>query len=369
MKLTIFIVSLIVLSNISSCNSSNDKKSELVDPSEKVIDLNESLAYIDRLLEKDPVSPEILFKKAETLFNLQYYDQASETLTRIEKPFNDERYELLEIQLNLQNNKIEEALTSAEYLYNVKGLESIILNEQLAHLYSRKKDYLKAIDHINYCIYKNPDNPKYSYLKGLYYYNFRDTLNAYNHIEKALENGYKEMNGIVLYSDLLMASNKPDEAFELINDNLTEDPYNQSLKNALAKVHNIKRDFNKSKEISFKIINADYQGFEPYLNLADVYLDTYRYDSAIYFAEKALMIDNQINQGYYILGKAHRAKEQVYNAYNAYSKVLEYDPGDPYALAEMRKLENYIAYLQRIKREYESRPVLPTLKPKSIENR
>lgn len=117
------------------------------------------------------------------------------------------------------------------------------------------------------------------------------------------------------------------------------------------------------------MMRKNYQGYEPLLNLADIYLDTYKYDSAIYFAESALTINGQVNDIYYVLGKAHRAKEEVYMAYNAYSKVLEFDPGDPFALTELRKLENYIAYLQRIKREYESRPVVPTLKPKSIDQK
>jgi tetratricopeptide (TPR) repeat protein len=311
---------------------------------------------------------DLLLKKAEILYDLEYFDQSSEVLSKIDEPIKNTNYKILEIQLNLHNNRVDEALLSAENLYNNNGIESIKLNEQLAYLYAEKKDYLKAIDHINYCIEKNASYPKYSYLKGLYYYHFKDTLNAYLHLENALSNGYDQIDGIILYTDLLLASNKPDEALNLVSNNLNKDPDNGNLRNSLAKVYNLMGDFKKSKDISFDLINDSEDEFGPYLNLADVYLDTYMYDSAIYFAEKALEIEDQINQAYYVLGKSHRAKEEVYEAYNAYSKVIDYDPGDPYALSEMRKLENYIAYLQRIKREYESRLILPTLKPKSIEN-
>jgi len=369
MKAGIHILSLIFLVGIMSCGSSDDHRRALIGPAVKVLDLNESLEYIDGLLKKDPSSPELLLKKAEILYELKSFDQSFEVLSQIKKPYKDPRYEILEIQLNFENKRIDEALASAEYLYNTEGVESIKLNEQLAYLYAEKKDYLKAIDHINYCIDKNEGNPKYSYLKGLYYYNFKDTLNAYLYIEKALNNGFEETEGIVLYADLLLASNKPEEAYVWVNDYLLKEPGNEKLRNTLAKVYNTQKEFSKSKEISFDLIRNDYQGHEPWLNLADIYMDTYMYDSAIYYAEKALGINDQVNEIYYVLGKAHRAKEQVYNAYNAYSKVLEYDPGDPYALSEMQKLENYIAYLQRIRREYESRPVVPTLRPKSIDNR
>jgi tetratricopeptide (TPR) repeat protein len=369
MRAAVYILTLVFAIGMMSCHSSDNRDRTLVDPNTKILDLNESLVYIDKLLEKDPSSSDLLLKKAEILFHLNSFDQSFEVLSQIEKPITDTRYKILEIQLNLKNNRIDEALSSAEYLYNIEGLESIELNEQLAYLYAEKKDYLKAIDHINYCIDKNARYPKYSYLKGLYYYNFKDTLNAYLYLERALNNGYNEINGIILYSDLLLASKKPDEAYELISDHLAKEPDSRILKNALSKVYNEKGDYNESKAISFKLIKDGYGDYGPFLNLADVYLDTYKYDSAIYFAELTLDIDDQINQAYYILGKSHRAQERIYEAYNAYSKVIEYDPGDPYALSEMQKLENYIAYLQRIKREYESRPIVPILKPKSIDNR
>jgi tetratricopeptide (TPR) repeat protein len=367
MRLSIYILSIALIIGFASCNSANDKKVSIIEEGIRILDNNESLEYIDGLLESDPNSGELLIKKAELLYELQDFDSAYETLSLISTFDKNTRYRILEIQLNLELDSIDRALAAAEYLYNYDEIESIDLNEQLAYLYAEKRDFLKAIDHINYCIDKNAGEPKFSYLKGLYYYNFKDTLNAYVHIEKALNNGYEEMNGIILYSDLLMSSNKADEAYGMVNEYLQKEPQNTDLRNALAKIFNMKGMYNDSKEISFSLLDEESSGFGPYLNLADVYLDTYDYDSAIYFAERALEIEKQLNEAYYILGKAHRAKEQVYNAYNAYSKVLEYDQGDPYALSEMQKLENYIAYLQRIKREYESRPILPILKPKSIE--
>jgi len=370
MDIRIIAIFLVLLLGLSRCGDPEEKNAKIIDPGTKVLDPGESLRYIDNLLEDDPDSWELILKKAEILYALKQYDQSYETLTMIEDPPEDPRYLILEIELNLMKDSIDKALETAERLYNSNAVESIDLNEQMAFLYAEKKDFLKAIDHINYCLDKNPGDPKYSYLKGLYYFNFKDTVNAYQYIEKALDNGYEEMNGIVLYTDLLLASNKPDEALELVENSLTVEPDNTELKNALARIYNLKQMYDISKEISFALVDSDTvnsAGFGPYLNLADVYLDTREYDSAIFYAEKALQIDDQINEGYYILGKAHRAKEQVYNAYNAYSKVLEYDQGDPYALSEMQKLENYIAYLQRIRREYESRPVVPVLKPKSIE--
>lgn len=367
MKTSYHIVFIITLVLAFACHSSDQMKPILIDPSVKILDANESLEYIDNLLEKDPASVDLLFKKAEVLFDLNKFEESYAVLEQIKNPPDKVDYRILEIKLKQKNGQADEALASAEFLYNTEEVETIDLNEQLAYLYAEKRDYLKAIDHINICIDKNQGNPKYAYLKGLYYYEFKDTLNSYLYLEKALNDGYEEIDGIILYAELLLASSKSDEALQWVENYLTKEPANEKLRNTLAKVYNDRREFNTSKQISFDLIQNNYEGYEPLLNLADIYLDLHMYDSAIYYAESAIHIDNQVNEVYYVLGKAHRAKEEVYIAYNAYSKVLEFDPGDPYALAEMRKLENYIAYLQRIQREYESRPVVPTLKPKSID--
>ena len=293
MRILLYIVSLTFIIGFGSFGSSNDKKATLVDPGIKILDLNESLGYIDKLLENDPASSELLLKKSEILYELQDFDLSYETLSLISKSEKNTRYRILEIQLNLQKDSVDKALSAAEHLYNYDEVESIDLNEQLAYLYAEKRDFLKAIDHINYCIDKNAGEPKFSYLKGLYYYNFKDTLNAYFHIEKALNNGYEEMNGIILYSDLLMASNKPDEAFGMVNEYIQKEPQNIDLKNALAKIYNMKEMYNNSKEISFDLLTEDSPGFGPFLNLADVYLDTLCLHAPVQkFQETALFLDS-----------------------------------------------------------------------------
>ena len=99
MKSGIYILSLIFAMGMMSCNSSDNRNRALIDPNTKILDLNESLTYIDKLLEKDPSSSDLLLKKAEILFNLKYFDQSFEVLSQIEKPITDSRYKILEIQL------------------------------------------------------------------------------------------------------------------------------------------------------------------------------------------------------------------------------------------------------------------------------
>ena len=239
MKTSHYILLLILIIGFASCGSSDDKRVSIIDEEIRVLTTNESLTYIDGLLEGDPYSSELLIKKAEMLYELHDYDSSYQTLSLINGSEKNTRFRILEIQLNLELDSIDRALAAAEHLYNYDEIESIDLNEQLAYLYAEKRDFLKAIDHINYCIDKDAGEPKFSYLKGLYYYNFKDTLNAYLYIEKALNNGYEEMNGIILYSDLLMSSNKAEEAYEMVDEYLQKEPQNTDLQNALAKIYNM----------------------------------------------------------------------------------------------------------------------------------
>ena len=254
MKIFHYILLLISVVGYASCSSSDDKKVSIIDEEIRVLNINESLAYIDGLLESDPYSSELLIKKAEMLYELQDFDSSFQTLSLVNSSEKNTRFRILEIQLNLELDSVDRALEAAEYLYNYHEIESIDLNEQLAYLYAEKRDFLKAIDHINYCIDKDAGEPKFSYLKGLYYYNFKDTLNAYLYIEKALNNGYEEMNGIILYSDLLMSSKKADEAYEMVDQYLQKEPHNTDLQNSLAKIYNMKEMYMDSKEISFRLL-------------------------------------------------------------------------------------------------------------------
>ena len=53
MKLRIYILSLIFVLGLISCNSSNNRNKVMIDPDTKVLDIDESLEYIDMLLERD----------------------------------------------------------------------------------------------------------------------------------------------------------------------------------------------------------------------------------------------------------------------------------------------------------------------------
>jgi len=74
-------------------------------------------------------------------------------------------------QLNKAMNQVHKALKVFRRMTDMLSMAEVY--HVLGIIYAEKKDFLKAIDHINYCIDKNSGDPKYLYLKGLYYYNFK----------------------------------------------------------------------------------------------------------------------------------------------------------------------------------------------------
>src|SRR5210317_1032853 len=116
MRASHYILLLISIIGFASCGSSDDKRATMIDEEIRVLGINESLEYIDRLLDSDPNYSELLIKKAEMLYELQDFDSSYQTLSLISNSKKNTRSRILEVQLNLQLDSVDRALSAAEYL-------------------------------------------------------------------------------------------------------------------------------------------------------------------------------------------------------------------------------------------------------------
>ncbi len=329
----------------------------------------ESLIYVNQLINENTGDADLYLKKAELLFELERYQKAKESLLIYTEadPFNFSAI-LLDIKIKMQEGDYKEALSIAENLFMNNLKESIEFNELLSSLYSIDEDYLKAIDHINYCIKKDPSNVEYAYKKGIYYFYFKDTSNAFRYLDYAFANGYKRNESIALYADLLIDSKKNAKALEVIEDALQEDSSEYDLRLAHAKALKENKQFKKSKVLTLQLIHEKVVDPFSYLNLSDIFIRTYKYDSALYYARKAIRLDNQLTQAYYIAARSHRYLGNNYSALSTYLEILEYDSSNPIAISESGKLQKYLSYTRRITQELDSfkRRIqdLPIIEPK-----
>ncbi len=354
---------------LTACSRDKKVTDRMVDfKKEKVANQEQMAAYLNSMIKKNPKNPDLYLKLTELNLELNKIAEAEDALNSYETlKGNDQQADFLKAKIALKLGNNRRALHISEELF-LNGFESIELHELLFYLYYASKESLKAIDQINYAILMNPANQEYYYNKAICYMQNRDTVNAIISLETAIRDGYDSVKAITQYVDLLVAINDQDKALEAINQGLEVEPENPDLNTSFARLLKNQKQFRKSKDILFEILNEDENNYKAFTALSEVYLDTYEYDSVIYFANRAIKLNENYLQAYFTKATVYERKQNYYSALNIYEQVLKIDPENPIALYESDKLRNYLSYLQRITEEYNNRPVVPLLKPKSIEN-
>lgn len=359
---------LFIIVIISAC-SRKDPVDQMVDhPENKIASTSQMITYISDLINKYPGNPDLYLKKAELNYQLKQWEEAKKSLESFRK-LNGENLEadLLIARVAHELGDHDLSLKYAEELF-INGYQSVTLNELLFHLYFEEKEYLKAIDQINYALERNPVNFEYLHQKAVCYIQNRDTLNAIVSLEIAIDQGYNSIAALTQYVELLIGQNNQKKALAAINRGLSMDPDNTDLNIAYARLLKNQRQFKRSKGLLFSILHDEQNNYKAYSLLAEIYLDTYMYDSVLYYANRAIRINEVYFPPYFTKAKVFERRQNYYTALYNIEQVLEKDPENPKALIESDKIRNYLSYLQRITKEYENRPVLPLLKPKRIDN-
>jgi len=359
-------ISMIILTGCSRDKMVADQMVDFQD--EQVANREQMAAYVSSMIKKNPKNPELHLKMAELNLDLNNIEAAEDALNSYESLKGaDQEADFLRAKIAFKLGNQLKALNISEDLF-LNGFESIELHELLFQLYYDSKESLKAIDQINYAIEMNPANQEYYYNKAICYMQNRDTVNAISSLEKAILDGYDSIKAITQYVDLLVAINDQEKALTVINQGLRVDPENPDLNTAYARLLKNQKQFRRAKDILFEILKEDENNYKAYAALSEVYLDTYLYDSVLYYANRAIKLNENYLQSYYTKATVYERKQNYHSALNIYEQVLDIDPENPIALYESDKLRNYLSYLRRITEEYNNRPVVPLLKPKSIDN-
>lgn len=368
MKINRLIQYLIIVLAATGCSqwSASDQIVEF--DADLVINNEESLAYLDKLLDNDGDNEEYLYKKSELLFTINRIVEAEEVLRGIDKiEDQDWNVKLLFIRIKIKRQDYDEALKLAENMY-LSSEFSIELNSLLSDLYYHKGLYLKSMDFLNRCIEIDAENSAFYFKKGLSSYGLRDTINALRNFDLALSRGFNDQDGIVLYANLLAEIGEGQRSLSLLNGYLNNTEDNFKLKMAYANGLKAEGLFSDAKNVLLLIDSSQRNSPIVYQYLSEIYFEESDYDTAIYYAGEILALDSNYLEGYYNLGRSLRIRNQIYIARNTYKTGLKRFPSDPILVEELDKLEKYIAYLQRSKKEYDERIVLPLLKPKTVDN-
>ena len=228
-------------------------------------------------------------------------------------------------QADKANNVIatkEDALKEATKKYP----DSIILIQNLAAYYLDMQNYDAALSTINNAIAKDSNNAELLDNESIIFAQKGDTVNAIKSLEKAVDKLAAPQYIISLGA--LYAQSKNPQALAMADALLYANKAGAEKEAYFIKGLYYSYNNEKEKAISFfdKCISINYTFMDAYLEKGIALYDLKKYSEAATVLQKAVMLQNNYDKGYYYLGRCFEKLNNKEDAIEAYKMALVYDP-------------------------------------------
>ena len=241
-------------------------------------------------------------------------------------------------QAEKPNNVIatkEDALKEATKKYP----DSIILIQNLAAYYLDMQNYDAALSTINNAIAKDSNNAELLDNESIIFAQKGDTANAIKSLEKAVDKLAAPQYIISLGA--LYAQSKNPQALAMADALLYANKAGAEKEAYFIKGLYHSYNNEKEKAITFfdKCISINYTFMDAYLEKGIALYDLKKYSEAATVLQKAVMLQNNYDKGYYYLGRCFEKLNNKEDAIEAYKMALVYDPNYEEAQDALAKLQ------------------------------
>lgn len=323
------------------------------------------LNYLDRRIKSSPRQDESYYRKALILASANDVENAlpfARKATELEPENGLYRYFLAKLLYQVKD--ADAGLKEARMAESL-GVEWPDLFVTLGALYLSKGQLDKSQEYLEKGLSKDPLSRDGYLQRGLLRMAKQDTAAAENDILRSLELG-ETPEGFNALIEISVYHKDYTKAFERLDKSLATDPQNADLLLRKADLLYATGRPEACKEVLFQLIRLDSMQIGYYNRLSTVYLDGYRYDSAIYYQNKTLQIDNKNKDALLTLARIYDRRGFYSSARDYFGQALELDTADAAVRDEIIKLNNKIAYIQRLKAERERNASLEMVQPKTI---
>jgi tetratricopeptide (TPR) repeat protein len=233
--------------------------------------LRDAVAQAEDLLQKNPDNVDArrmlgriymrMISTADNRINEEYLKKAIEQLSKVtqQAPKDADSWVLLGRLYGASNNSVE-----SEKAYN-KALEADPDNEDaltgLATLYAALGDNAKAAERLKTAADKNP-NERTLIALGEAYEELHDYKNAAEAMSKALELQPDNPKIAARVAADLMRSGQLDQALDLFQKIIADDPKNLPAQMSIAEIYRAKRDYDKARDALAKAKKLDADSLE-----------------------------------------------------------------------------------------------------------
>lgn len=324
-----------------------------------------SIDAINQSIESSPFNAEAYFKKAKLLNNLKNYKSARiniEKAISLDQTRADYYYFLAENQY--YNSEYKEGLEAALKAENM-GMDSPDLFHLLANLYLNQNLLTKAIAYNSRSLLADKSGLNY-FQRGMILLADRDTTAAINQLLISLRFDSLSGNTYNQLAKLYIARESVDSAQMFLDKHRAMDPENLRLWFDQGILYRMRKRDDSAKMIYLSIIREDSMAARSMVKMSELHFDNYRNDSAVYYAEKALTIRENLKGAMLMQGKILGRRKYFRQAKEKFEEILAIDSTYQQAKEALIQLGRRQNYFRRLEREREENQQIEILKPKKI---
>lgn len=329
----------------------------------------EVLGMLNEEVESHPEYADAYFKKAEVLEKLDNPENAIINYRKaIKLDSTHATYYKSLARVFAAQDKLKRAEENALKAAQL-GDQTADLHQLLTLIYEKSGAYSLAMNHANKAISSSPGNSDYITSKGRLYLQQHDTLRAK---EFLLANRHKlkgQKDVYQVFADIYSFERKYPEALAYIDSSLllaegTELPLLLKKADILQKAgQNV-----AAKKMLNSYLKEDSVNFAVTYKLAEVHYNSYGYDSALHYLNKAVLLEDKNKKAFLLMGKVYDRKRMYYSARDQFQNALLIDTSYQEAKQAMDALNRKLAYIYRMRKaaeeESNSLPQVETVKPK-----
>jgi tetratricopeptide (TPR) repeat protein len=342
---TFFVGILSFLVMLFSCDSYRPDKMPLLEDYG-----NNDLKSINIATQKYPRTSTNYYKKGLILWNMDKRKEALESISKAVE-MNDSRgeYHLFLAQTYVENDSMKAAFGAAKRAESL-SLDTLELNVLLTDLYLDSREPEPALEHINSALEKDPNIPENHLRKGNILIAMSKPEEAEASLLKCLSMDPESSGASKALADIYLARGDYNNALVYIDKNLNKSPGDVDFlyKKGVAKAET--GQLNPSVGLFRTVIAKDDQYELAYRQLGTVYYRKRMYDSARYFSNGALRLDDQDMEALLTLGRVSDRRKAYWVALNYYDKIMAIDSTHTPGMEERKKLKGKIAWLQYLEK-------------------
>ncbi len=326
--------------------------------------LSNSLSALETSLQQHPSRSELYFQKASLLYYLDQKGslQAIDQALRLNSSKAD--YYLLKALIHKKDGQQIRALESAQQAERLGG-NKLELFGLMAELHADQGNFLETLNYSNQVIKVNSSHRGAMLLKSKALLGLQDTVGAEYFLRKALDNDPEGGEGYILALRIFMARLEYDTALVLLQAALALEPDNPELVLQTGEWLEATDHLDSAEGIWHRLSsNPEFQ-IHSWRSLASLKFDQGQYDSAGYYSNMILTHNAGDLAARLTLARAANRQGNSRLAIDEYEEILASDSTHQTAKNELEDLNRKVAYLQRIRLEFEKHKAqISTITPK-----